>query len=165
MRAVAVLLFFAGAFGVAALWQSRRVARLEAERALAERVQAGELAKTPDGPIESGWAAVVIGGPSGVAPSSAAPQQDPVSGAGEQQPEDGGSSTEPAAPEQTPAMLGDFELNVEVGQTLSEIARAHYGSAARDLVRALASYNGLSDENALRAGQLLRLPPIDQLQR
>jgi hypothetical protein len=33
------------------------------------------------------------------------------------------------------------------------------------LVRALARYNGLADEGSLQAGQTLRLPPLETLQR
>ena len=158
MRAVALLLFFAAAFGLAALWQSRRVEALKAERRLAAQIQDGEIGDSASGLIEAGWGVVVVGAPSGVEPPAAAPEVDAGDPAVVDQPQ-------PAPPAPGDALLGDFELVVEAGQTLSKIAKAHYGSAARDLVGALARYNGLADENALRAGQRLKLPPLDQLER
>lgn len=151
MRAVALLLFLAGTFGVAALWQSRRVARLEEEREFARRVEAGEVRATSEEEIPAGWATVVLGGTSPArnpqtvsAPTRVAPEPQP----------------EPAAPQ---APNPDFEVIVEPGQSLSKIARAHYATAPVALVRALAEYNGLADEGSLRAGQTLRLPPIETL--
>jgi nucleoid-associated protein YgaU len=156
MRATLVMLFFAAAFGIAALWQSRRVEALQRERETAARIQNGELVHGSDGLIEAGWADVVVGRPSGVdaiGESAAEPMPQSAPEPVEQVP-----ATPPA-----PVALGDFEKVVQSGETLSEIARAHYGTAAHDLVTALARYNGLSDSNALREGQKLRLPPIDQL--
>jgi hypothetical protein len=68
MRVVALLLLLATAFGAAALWQSRRVEALEAEREHARQLEAGELAEGPHGTIPAGWAHVVIGGPTAVEP-------------------------------------------------------------------------------------------------
>ncbi len=156
MRVVALLLLLATAFGAAALWQSRRVEALEADREHARQLEAGELAEGPHGTIPAGWAHVVMGGPSAVEPvTSAAPP-----GLTTPPTVEPGSSTQPAAPAKV-----DFEVIVEPGQSLSKIARGHYGTAPVALVRELARYNGLADENALRAGQTLRLPPIEQLTR
>lgn len=150
MRAVAVLLFFAVAFGFAALWQSHRAAQADEARALAARAQAGEVGLTDLGPLEPGWAAVVIGRPAGVEPAGEA--NDEAAPAPPQ---------EPVPPQPQPP--DDFEVLIEAGQSLSEVARAHYGTAPVALVRALALYNGLADENSIRAGQKLRLPPIERL--
>jgi len=167
MRVVALLLVLATAFGAAALWQSRRVEALEAERELARQFEAGELASGPLGTIPAGWAHVVIGGPAAVDPLSSAPSSaqvggDTASGATR------GASTQVPAPTQIPQAApasADFEVIVEPGQSLSKIARSHYGTAPVALVRQLSRYNGMADENALRAGQKLRLPPIEQLTR
>ena len=155
MRVVALLLLLATAFGAAALWQSRRVEALEAEREHARQLEAGELAEGPHGTIPAGWAHVVIGGPTAVEPVPS----------GNSQPSAPPPSSEPAGIPQVPATTADFEVIVEPGQSLSKIARGHYGTAPVALVRELARYNGLADENGLRAGQTLRLPPIEQLTR
>ena len=155
MRAVALLLLLAGAFGVAALWQSRRVSRLEEERDFARRVEAGEVRATSEEEIPAGWATVVLGGTSPARTPQPATESMPTNA---QVP----PTSEPAATAPSPSP--DFELIVEPGQSLSKIARAHYGTAPVALVRALARYNGLADEGSLRAGQTLRLPPLETLQ-
>jgi nucleoid-associated protein YgaU len=164
MRAVALLLFFAAAFGLAALWQSHRVEALKRERELAVRLEQGEIASSPSGLIESGWGVVVVGTPSGVAvpPRATAERND---GATPSAPPPVDTTPRPTEPRPEDQQLGDFELVVESGQTLSKIAKAHYGTAARDVVRALARYNGLADENELKLGQALKLPALDRLQR
>ena len=156
MRVVALLLLLATAFGAAALWQSSHVEALEAERELARQIEAGELTNGPLGTIQAGWAHVVIGGPAAIDPVGAPAHAD--------------MTQPPQAPVETPPssaepMSKDFELVVEPGQSLSRIARSHYGTAPMTLVRELARYNGLESENALRSGQTLRLPPIEQLTR
>jgi nucleoid-associated protein YgaU len=156
MRAVALLLLLAGAFGVAALWQSRRVSRLEEERDFARRVEAGEVRATSEEEIPAGWATVVLGGTSPARTPQPATESMPTNA---QVP----PTSEPAATAPSPSP--DFELIVEPGQSLSKIARAHYGTAPVALVRALARYNGLADEGSLQAGQTLRLPPVEMLQR
>jgi hypothetical protein len=189
MRAVVLLLFFATAFGSAALWQAQRVEALKRERELAADIQQGKVGESPSGLIEAGWGVVVIGTPSGlpvVGAPSGVPVVDAPSGVSVIDAQSGvpvidaQSRAEPAplaeaprapeAPQVAPpargdAQLADFELVVESGQTLSKIAKAHYGTAARDVVRALARYNGLADENALKLGQPLKLPALDRLQR
>jgi nucleoid-associated protein YgaU len=159
MKAVTLLLCFAAAFGLAGLWQSRRLTRLEHERALAFRVQEGELGATPSGLLEAGTGVVVVGRPSGTEPIAAAPTPS-VEEAPPVLPE-----SEPPAPASVvePQPLADFELAVQPGQTLSSIVREHYGSSSQSLVRALATYNGLNDENALEIGRKLKLPSADAL--
>lgn len=155
MRVVALLLVFAAAFGVAGLWQSRRLAALRQQRELEQRVQDGEIGRTPSGLIERGQAVVVVGRPSG-AESIAAP--DPATHALE-------VPAVAVAPETLPPPLSNFELTVQPGQTLSEIARTHYGSAAHELVGALAAYNQIATIDDLHVGAVLQLPPLDQLPR
>jgi nucleoid-associated protein YgaU len=154
MRALPVILCFACAFAGAALWQSRRTRALREQREMAARIQSGELAVNASGVIEAGWAKVVVGRPAGEpadsAGTSAPPQAEPI-------------APMPATPASTPVLTSDFEITVEPGQSLSEIARAHYGTAARDLVAALARYNALADADSLRAGARLRLPAMDRL--
>jgi nucleoid-associated protein YgaU len=164
MRAILVLAAFAALFGAAALWQSRRVEALQRERELAMRVQSGEFAEDAGGAlIPAGWAAVTVGRPSGV---------DPVAPPESGEPPGPGASVAPETPrasdgdeDRRSSLLNDFEVRVEPGQSLSKIARAHYGTAARDVVLALARYNGLADEDELVAGQKLLLPSIDRLER
>jgi nucleoid-associated protein YgaU len=159
MRIVLLIAAFAALFGAAALWQSRRIEALERDRELALRMQAGEVVQGADGDlIPAGWAAVTVGRPSGVDPVERPPATEELQPSNAETPPSG-----PPPPDEGPSLLSDFELRVEPGQSLSKIARAHYGTAARDVVRALARYNGLADENELTAGQKLLLPSIDRL--
>jgi nucleoid-associated protein YgaU len=145
MRALLLLLVLAGAFALAAVWQRKHVEELRAARSAAEAAPAPD----PLAPeLAAGEAVLIVGRPSGAEPRS--------------------RPNEPAAPqmrrvESEPA-LSDFTQEVQGGQTLSGIAHVHYGQSGPALVRALATYNGLSDPDQLRAGQTLRLPPIEKLQ-
>lgn len=148
MRSLVLLLALASAFGLAALWQNRRLEALEHRREVAARVADGKLAETRSGLVPAGRAVLTVGAPSG-----AAPLEEPV-------PEEVVDAGDFALPD-----LPDFELTVQPGQTLSQICEAHYGTAASSLVRALADYNGLADVDALGVGERLRLPEIGELQR
>jgi len=104
--------------------------------------------------LPAGWGSVVLGAPSGAEPLTAAPAHatpTPV------------ASVAPTAHEAPVAP--DSELSVAPGQSLSLICKEHYGTASVALVEALARFNGLKNPDALRAGQKLRLPPIQTLQR
>jgi len=152
VRPLVLLLLLAAGFGLAALWQSRHLERMRAERELAARVVEGELAETSSGLVPAGLAVVTVGRPSGAPPlegarGPAAPTV--VEVAGEE------------AFEHPP--LPDFELVVREGQSLSKIAAAHYGEATDELVSALASYNGLDDANLLKVGETLYLPELERL--
>jgi nucleoid-associated protein YgaU len=145
MRALLLLLVLAGAFALAAVWQRNHVAELRAARDAAEAASAP--APDPLAPeLAAGEAVLIVGRPSGAEPrpTEPAPQK-----------------PRPSASEPT---LSDFSQEVQSGQTLSGIAHVHYGQSGPALVRALAHYNGLSDPDQLRAGQTLRLPPIEKLQ-
>jgi nucleoid-associated protein YgaU len=182
MRSVVLLLLLAIAFGAAAMWQSRKVEALHAQRERAAAIRDGELADTPSGEVRAGWAVVTVGRPSGKSrPPPVEPVPEPETGmAGEFADEldaNGVAPTDLDLPQPTPddgaATQGqekenwtqDYELIVEPGQSLSKIAAAHYGSGPAPLVEALARYNGMSDPDQLAAGQRLRLPPLDLLLR
>ena len=152
MKTLIVLLLLATGFALAALWQSRHMGTLHAEQRRSWKVSDGELAETRSGPVPEGWAVVVVGAPSGAAPVEFA---DPEP-----------TATPAEAPEEqttAPPPLGDLELEVRAGQTLSGIAHAHYGTAPPELVQALAEYNGLENADSLRAGQTLLLPELERL--
>jgi LysM repeat protein len=163
VRTVAYLLFFAAAFGLAGFWQSHRLKELERERALAIRIQEGELSQTPSGLLAAGTGVVVIGRPSGAEPIGGGANDEPAATPVVQTPQQPEEQAAPQPAPEQPAPLADFELSVEQGQTLSSIAREHYGSASPALVRALAAYNGLADGNALPIGQKLKLPSASVL--
>lgn len=161
MRTVLLLLGIAVAFGAAAAWQSNKVAALEAERARAQAIRDGELAQTESGEVRAGWAVVTIGRPSGRAPAPldpAAPEFEPTE-------PDLAPGLEELTPTQTPLpeYLDDYELIVEAGQSLSSIAREHYGQANESMLAVLAAYNAMSSPDALSVGQRLHLPPLDVL--
>ena len=158
-----MLLLLASGFGLAALWQSRHLGELQAQQREAWEVSDGVYAETESGKIKEGWATVVVGRPSGVAPLEFARETEederdgPVAGSpGPLEPavDDGFY----ASPE-----LGDFEMEVQPGQTLSGIAHAHYGTAPVALVEALATYNGLENPNALQSGATVLLPELSLL--
>ncbi len=150
MRALALLLLLASGFGLAALWQSRRVEAMRSDREAAARVAAGELAETGSGLVPAGSAVVLVGAPSG-----ATPLERSASEAEGLDVSDAGSFEHPDLP--------DFELEVRSGQSLSSIARAHYGESSAALARALALYNGLDDPDRLRIGDRILLPRIEKL--
>ena len=170
MRTLILVLLLACAFGGAALWQQQRTARLREERALAAQVAAGRAAMTPSGLLGPGEAVVVIGGPAkqpGAPGAAPKPVPAPPSG-GAPAPGPGGNLPRslPQAPIPAPVpapALGDFELEVGAGQSLSKIAHDHYGHAPVELVSKLAQYNGMADANALRAGMKLKLPTLERL--
>ena len=155
MKTLIVLLLLASGFGLAALWQSWHVGELQARQRSAWEVSDGEVAETESGTIREGWATVVIGAPSGVAPLELAVDDRTAPPPPADEPVDDAHLEAPP--------LGDFELEVRPGQTLSGIAHAHYGTAPAELVQALAEYNGLADANALRSGASLRLPELSVL--
>lgn len=160
MRTVLLLLGIAVAFGVAAAWQSNKVAALEAERARAQAIRDGELAQTQSGEVHAGWAVVTIGRPSGRVPAPLDPAADDEPPAIAAEPElEGLTPIETPLPE----YLDDYELIVEAGQSLSSIAREHYGQANESMLAVLAAYNALSSPDALSVGQRLHLPPLDVL--
>jgi nucleoid-associated protein YgaU len=148
VRALALLLLLASGFGLAALWQSRRLEAMRSEHEAAARVAEGDLSETESGLIPAGSGVVLIGRPSGASP---------LEGATDDAPEvtDAGQFEHPELP--------DFELEIRSGQTLSSIAEAHYSNKSLALVQALAEYNGLEDPDLLSPGDRIFLPQIEKL--
>jgi nucleoid-associated protein YgaU len=150
-----VLLFLA-----ASLWQRTWTSAARAERS-AERGDQG--APTID--VPPGWSRVVIGRPSGAEPfrgsSSPSPQAD-ASGGG---PTPTAPQSKPSQPKPTlpDAPERPSQVIVRSGQNLTAICREHYGTARVDVVAAVSRHNQLANPDALREGQTLELPPLDQL--
>lgn len=163
MRTLVLILAIAVAFGAAAAWQSRKVATLKAERERAAAIADGLIMETESGEVRAGWAVVTIGRPAGHedvdSKTSAATPAAAELGLDEQPPQVSAPETGESG------WSADWELTVEAGQSLSKIASAHYGTAPAQLVDALARYNALTSPDELRAGQRLRLPPLDLLLR
>lgn len=122
---------------------------------------------------EPGWGSVIVGAPSGAAPLAeddapvpTAPASAPAAGthapdAAARTPAAPAPGGAPAPP--LPPTAHAFELTVAAGQTLSTICKEHYGSARLELVQALARANALASPDALREGQKLHLPPLEEL--
>ncbi|MCC6406173.1 MAG: LysM peptidoglycan-binding domain-containing protein [Planctomycetes bacterium] len=159
MRIVILLLALVCAFGLAALWQQGRIATLKERQDEARRIAAGQAAKTEVGVVPDGWGVVLVGKPAGDAAAAEPPRADtsgPIT--------EPGPGTQPQQEPQEPAEPADFELVVQPGASLSKLAAAHYGTSKKELVDALARYNGLASANALQAGQTLKLPSPAKLQ-
>jgi nucleoid-associated protein YgaU len=154
VRALALLLLLACGFGLAALWQARRLDELHAHHEAAEQVAKGHLGETESGLVAAGSGVITVGRPSGAAPLEGGADGAPDGATGET---DVGAFEHPDLP--------DFELEVHPGQTLSKIAATHYGAASNALVLALARYNGLQDADLLRVGDVILLPEIEELER
>ena len=101
--------------------------------------------------LPPGWGSVVLGAPSGAEPPHAVDPNPAPAPAPQPLPE--------------PPAAREFELTVSPGQTLSAICKAHYGTASVALVEALARFNQLASADSVRAGQKLRLPPLETLQK
>lgn len=168
---ISVLLLFCGA---AALWQTRTFRELRRERTAAAARAAGrplpaDATAVPGGAgdLEPGWGVVVVGRPSG-APAVAAPATLDEPTSGRETPaaalDVGAVQAEIDWIKARSGTLGDFVLQVRSGQTLSQIFQDHYGSYEPALVKALARYNGLSDEHKLRVGSELHLPDLGRLE-
>ena len=145
---ILVLLFLA-----ASMWQRSWTSAARAERS-AERGDPG----APMRGAPPGWSRVVIGRPSGAepyrGPSLPGPRPDPAGG-GPTAPQ-----PKPTAPDGQPK---PSRVIVQAGQSLSAICRDHYGTARAEVIAAVSRFNQLGDPNALREGQPLDLPPLDQL--
>lgn len=147
---VLVLLFLA-----ASLWQRSWTSAARAERS-AERGDPGAVLSE----VPAGWSRVVIGRPSGAEPHRGANPQIPPSDS-----QVGAQPRPPAPPTpQAPAApTSSSRVVVQSGQNLTRICREHYGTARAEVVAAVARHNKLASPDALREGQPLELPPLDQL--
>lgn len=109
------------------------------------------------------WGHMLMGLPSGADPvpgRSYIPPARPLAETGAPPTHQPDQASLPSAPPRWPA---DLELVVRPGQSLSKIAAAEYGRATFELVDLLARYNNMSDANALRTGQQLRIPVREKL--
>jgi hypothetical protein len=179
------------AFAAAALWQSRWHAEAEAEREALRSGSASSIELVPEG-AEPGWGRVIVGRPSGadpVQPSARAPSSveldprtveptaqpsaapTPARGAPPPvatPPRDGSTPLVPPAGSASATRGGALPaaeptIVVGAGQSLSTVCQSQYGTSRPDVVQALARYNGLKDVNVVRAGDTLRVPPLDRL--
>lgn len=159
MRALLLALTLAGLFFLALWWQERHWAGIRAEQSAIAARQDGLEAPTPSGTLAAGQAVLIVGSPSGAEPVArpASPRATPRPAARPEQ-----RAADPDQPLHA-GPLPEFELVVQPGQTLSGLAHLHYGRHGRELLAALARHNGLSDPHQLRAGAVLRLPPIEVL--
>lgn len=160
MRALLLALALAALFGGAFWWQERHWADIRAEQSAIAAEQDAQTASTPSGTLAAGQAVLIVGNPSGAdaVPRPAAPQPPTQARPAEA----GGPPADPDRPVRE-GPLPEFELVVQPGQTLSGLAHLHYGEHGRELLRALSEQNGLSSPDQLRAGAVLRLPPIETL--
>ena len=140
MRALAGVLLLAALFAMAAGWQRRTAERLRRQRT-SEHGGPALLAEH-----EAGWSRLVLGRPSGADPIRVEP--------GPRGQAVAASTARPAAAD----VPSEFEYTVRSGDVLGRICRDVYRSARPGVVDALARYNGLADADALRVGQVLRLP-------
>ncbi len=165
MRFVLGALVLLTVFALATRWQDRWTDEVRADRDRAFERQ--ELPSDDRAPV---LGRVIVGLESGAPPYA----RDASSSGGTAPPATradapaAGAEKALAAPAGAPSSaqssaLRVFELKVERGQQLGELCRKHYGSARRELVESLARYNGMASPDALREGQLLRLPPIETL--
>lgn len=49
------------------------------------------------------------------------------------------------------------------GESLSTICEKHYGTSRKDLLSAVARYNGIASVDSIREGQRIRLPSLTEL--
>lgn len=144
---LSLLVLFATAWLVQARWRE---------------AAARELGRAELRPLDQGWSRALVGRPSGVEPVDVPPRAPkegpPAEAAPVQTPRD------PSLEQRTPAPAAVRHV-VATGETLASICALHYGSKKKDVVAALARFNGLADANALRAGQTLLVPRIEDLRR
>jgi nucleoid-associated protein YgaU len=132
-----------------------------AEGRRAERDAAYARAGASGEDLPGGFGRVVVGAPSG---APAIEGQRPP--AGPPRPREG---TGPAKPGPAPAPGAQAAFDrlrrhvVRRGDSISEICTQFYGTAREDVVEAVARVNGLSNPGAIREGQELVLPPLDEL--
>lgn len=172
---------------VAAVWLRQTftsAAREESERSFGE-------AELDLAPIPEGWGRAIVGSQSGVPPlpedearalpafkkadqkpaSEATPRAATEPAAKEapsrRAPAGDSSSataaTKPAAPAQQGSTAQAGTHTVVAGETLGRICAAHYGTSEKSLVAAVARANNLPSPDAIKVGQILRLPPRDDL--
>ncbi len=142
---VAVLL---AAFAAAWVVQARWTAAHRAEQDAAFGRVPIEAADLPEG-----FSRVVVGAPSGAEPVILPQPAAPV-------PPDRDAAP---ADEPPPPAPGERRHVVRKGESLSKICAAAYGTARADVIAAVARVNGLARPDQIREGQVLVLPPFEEL--
>lgn len=162
MRVLVGLLLILGIFGLAGLAQHRfrANARLERDQAIAaRRAPEAETFET------TGRAILRVGRHSGANPIELPEIPLPASGASGTSPT---ASKSPRSADRDSSPPTDwtppvYEMTVQSGQVLSRICQEFYGTGKPPIPQLVATYNGLSDPDSVRAGQTLLLPPLEVL--
>lgn len=161
------LLALLALFGAASYWQGSWTRSVREEReSLLDGLPPDRQAR------EAGWGNITIGRPSGAAPIDL-PDAAPVDESEHEdrlfltKTEPGAPGSRPAEPQQpaassTPAN-SVFEYMVPDGAVLSKICEEFYGSGRDPIPAKVATYNGLSSPDQLRAGKVLKLPDWEVL--
>ncbi len=167
---------------VAAVWLRQAftlAAREESERSFGE-------AELDLAPIPEGWGRAIVGSKSGVPPlpedearalpafkktepepppksesKSAAAQGTAAQGTGTAAKDSARPTTPPTAT--TGTATKPRTHTVVAGETLGRICAAAYGTSDKSLVAAVARANNLPSPDAIKVGQVLRLPPREDL--
>ncbi len=158
MRLLLGVLLLLTVFAAAAIWQ-----RSWTSAARAQRDEARGPASASD--LGPGWSRVIVGRPSGDEPpesSAGGPEGPPRSPRNAAPP--GGDPRQGSPPSPQPdADAGVVRHRVQKGESLSAICSARYHSARRELVDAVARFNGLANADDVREGRELLLPPEEKL--
>ena len=150
MRALIGLLILGSLFVMAASWQNRTTSQLRDRRAQRYGIPSDSIASP------AGWSRLVLGRPSGAEPL-ALPELPP-----DFRPADdvNDGPTDPVPGPDMPALIpADFAYTVHSNDVLGTICQKHYDvrPLAR-VVRAVATYNDLSSQDAIRSGDVILLP-------
>ncbi|MBL8694002.1 MAG: LysM peptidoglycan-binding domain-containing protein [Planctomycetes bacterium] len=130
-----------------------------AEARRAERDAAYGRVSSGEGNLPEGFGRVIVGAPSGADPIER-PRPAPTSD--EEHETEAGGSTGRAAQGQPDARRLRRHV-VQRGDSLSEICAAAYGTSRKAVVDAVARANALPNPGAIREGQELVLPPLEEL--
>lgn len=166
MRVFLGLLVLTTLFLMAAFWQQGITRRLEEKR---EHEQ-GLSVLAADG--EDRWVKLVLGRPSGADPMPSPiqlqstptwpPEGDPGSEPN-RPPVEPANSNDPSGANPEPSIVPDVTYVVKPGDVLGTICQERYGTARPKVLDAVATYNELTDPDALKLGQVLALPSLSVL--
>lgn len=145
MRVLLGLAVLLSLFAMAASWQGRWTDGLRRARDT-EHGAPGQAAVSG-----AGWTTLVVGLPSGADPVAPTEIDEPA------------EERIPPEPDGPVGFVGDFEYVVRSGDVLGRICNAHYSTSAREVVAAVAAYNGLASPDQIRVGQVLSLPDQSRL--
>ena len=160
MRAAIWIAVLFAAFVLAWQLQDRWASARRAERDAAYSRVALEGTEIPQG-----FGRVVIGEPSGAEPIlvQEPPAKTSDSAATTRSPTSGGAQIGAIIPRSASESSALHRHVVRKGESLSKICAAFYGTARKDVVEAVARANGLTNAGAIREGQDLVLPTLDEL--